>query len=58
MRNAYEIVIRKPETKRPLVRAWSKWEYITKMNLKQVVMIWAGFICLRIGYRGGCLCIR
>jgi hypothetical protein len=39
MRNAYNILVRKHEGKRPLGRPWRRWEDIT-MNLRE--MGWRG----------------
>jgi hypothetical protein len=44
MRNAYRILVRKPEGKRPLMRPTRIWEGI-KMNLKEAgVRMWTGFM--------------
>jgi hypothetical protein len=54
MRNAYEIVVGKPETKRPLGRPrrdekiTCEWILLGKRGGK----VWSGFIWLRIGASG------
>jgi hypothetical protein len=47
-RNAYEILVEKPEEKRPLGRLRRKWE-------REDGIIWTGSIWLRIGTSGGLL---
>jgi hypothetical protein len=52
MINAYTILVGKPEDKRPLGRPRCRWEDI-KMGLrKQGLMVWIGFVWLRIGTGG------
>jgi hypothetical protein len=46
-RNAYRILVGKPEGKRPLGRPRRRWED----NIRMVV--WTGLIWLRIGTSGG-----
>jgi hypothetical protein len=41
MRNAYNILARNPEGKRPLGRPRSRWEDNTKMDLREIV--WEGW---------------
>jgi hypothetical protein len=36
MRNAYKILVGKPEGKRPLGRPWHRWEDNIKMDLKEI----------------------
>jgi hypothetical protein len=56
MRNAYTILIRKPEVKRPLVRLWSRWEANIKIDVKETGMrMWTGFIWFRIRSKFGLL---
>jgi hypothetical protein len=35
MRNAYKILVRKPEGKRPLRRSWHIWEDNIRMDLRE-----------------------
>jgi hypothetical protein len=52
MRNAYTVLVRKPEGKRPRRRQVDN----IKMDLRKTGwMVWIGLICLRIGTGGGCL---
>jgi hypothetical protein len=54
MRNAYTILVRKPEGKRQLGRPRRKWENNIEMNLGEIGFgVWIGFIWLRIGTGGG-----
>jgi hypothetical protein len=46
-RNAYKILMRKPERRRPLGRPKRRWDNI-KME-RQEGMVWTGSIWLRIG---------
>jgi hypothetical protein len=52
-RNAYSILVGKPEGKRPLGRHW--WVDNIKMDLREDGMVWIGLIWLRIGTSGGLL---
>jgi hypothetical protein len=52
-RNAYRILVGKPEGKRPLRRPRSRWIHNIKMDSNGIV--WVGLICLRIGTGGGLL---
>jgi hypothetical protein len=57
-RNAYRILVGKPEGKRPLVRPRRRWVYNVKMDLRETGwdgMGWIGLIWLRIGTSGGIL---
>jgi hypothetical protein len=38
MRHAYKILVRKPDSKRPLARPTRKWEDNIKMDLKERVL--------------------
>ena len=38
-RNAYRILVGKPEGKRPLGRPWRRWEDNIKMDLRWVVIL-------------------
>jgi hypothetical protein len=51
-RNAYRILVGKPEGKRPLGRHRCRWMDYIKMDLGGV---WIGLIWLRIGTSGGLL---
>jgi hypothetical protein len=45
MRNAYKILVRKSEEKRPLRRSTHRWENNIKMDhKKQGGRVWPGFI--------------
>jgi hypothetical protein len=50
-RNAYRILVGKPEGKRPLGRARRWWVD----NIKMDGMVWIGLIWFRIGTSGGLL---
>jgi hypothetical protein len=60
-RNAYRILVGKPEGKRSLGRSRRRWLENIKMDLRerererQDGMVWIGFIWLRIGTSGGLL---
>jgi hypothetical protein len=57
-RNAYEILMGKPEGKRPLRRPRLMWVDNIKMDLREIAwdgMVWIGLIWLRIGTSGGLL---
>jgi hypothetical protein len=49
-RNAYRILMGKPEGKRPLGRPRRRWEDNIRMDLREV---WTGLIWLRIGTSRG-----
>jgi hypothetical protein len=51
-RNAYRIVVGKPEGKRPLGRPRHRWEDNIKMDLRQDGVVWTGLIWLKIGTCG------
>jgi hypothetical protein len=53
-RNAYRILVGKPEGKRPLGRQRRKWVDNIKKDLRDR-MVWIGLIWLRIGTSGGLL---
>jgi hypothetical protein len=55
-RNAYKILVGKPEGKRPLGRLRRRWVDNVKMDLKEMGMPWTGSIWRRIGTSGGLLC--
>jgi hypothetical protein len=57
-RNAYKILVGKPEGKRPLGRLKCRWVCNIKMDLREIGwdgMVWIGLIWLRIGTSGGLL---
>jgi hypothetical protein len=55
-RNAYRILVGKPEGKRPLGRPRRRWVNNIKMYLREIGwMVWIGLIWLRIGISGGLL---
>jgi hypothetical protein len=57
-RNAYRILVRKPESKRPLGRPRRRWVDNIKMDLREIGwdgMVWIGLIWLRIGTSVGLL---
>jgi hypothetical protein len=58
-RNAYKILVEKPEGKRPLGTIKRRWVMNIKMDLIREIgwsgMVWAGSIWLRIGTSGGLL---
>jgi hypothetical protein len=50
MRNAYKMLVEKPEGKRCLRRPRHRWEDNIKTQLKEIgIGLWIGFIWLRIG---------
>jgi hypothetical protein len=55
-RNAYRVLVGKPEENRPLGRPRRKWVDNIKKNLREIAwMVWIGLIWLRIGTSGGLL---
>jgi hypothetical protein len=53
-RGAYSVLVGKPEGKRPLGRHRRRWDYNTKMYLREVGWgAWTGVIQLMIGTDGG-----
>jgi hypothetical protein len=54
-RNAYRILVGRPEEKRPLRRPRRRWVGNIKMDLRENGMVWIGLIWLRIGTSGGLL---
>jgi hypothetical protein len=52
-RNAYRILVGKPEGKRPIGRPRCMWVDNIKIDLRK--MVWTGSIWLRIGISGGLL---
>jgi hypothetical protein len=59
-KNAYRILIGKPEGKRPLGRPRYMYVDNIKMDLKEreYGVVWTGLIWLRIGTSEGLLCTR
>jgi len=57
-RDAYRVLVGKPEEKRPLGRPRHRWEDNIKMDLQEVKWgSWIGLIWLRVGTGGGpCKC--
>jgi hypothetical protein len=56
MRNAYRILVGKPDGNRPLERPRLRWEDNIRVNLGEIG--WTGFIWLKIGTSGGLLRTR
>jgi hypothetical protein len=53
VRGAYNILVGKPEGRRPLGRSRRRWEDNIKMDLGEIGFgMWIGFIWLRIGTGG------
>jgi len=53
-RNAYKILVGKPEGKRPLGRPRRRWEDNIRKGLRETGgRVWTGFIWLRIRTSGG-----
>jgi hypothetical protein len=56
VRGEYNILIGRPEGRRPLGRPRRRWEDNIKMYLREIrFLMWIGLIWLRIGTRGGFL---
>jgi hypothetical protein len=57
-RNAYRILVGKPEGKRPLGRPTRRWVDNIKEYLREIGwdgVVWTGLIWIRIGTSGGLL---
>jgi hypothetical protein len=57
-RNAYRVLVGKPEGRRALGRPRRRWVNNTKMDLREIGwdgMGWSGSIWIRIGTSGGLL---
>jgi hypothetical protein len=55
-RDAYKILVGRPEGRRPLGRPRCRWDDNIKMDLQEVEWgVWTGLIWLRIGTGGGLL---
>jgi hypothetical protein len=54
-RNAYRILVEKPEGKRPLGRPRRRRKDNIKLDLRGDGVVWTGLIWLRIGTMGGLL---
>jgi hypothetical protein len=52
-KNAYRILMGKPEGKRPLGRHRCRWEDTIKMDLRWDGVAWTGLIWRKIGNSGG-----
>jgi hypothetical protein len=52
-RNAYMMLVEKPEGKRPPRRPWRRWVDNIKIDLREIE--WDGLDWLRIGISGGLL---
>jgi hypothetical protein len=52
-RNAYRILMRKPEGKRPIGKPKPGWVNNIKMDLRGDGMVWIGLIWLRVRTSGG-----
>jgi hypothetical protein len=56
VRNAYKILVGKPEGKRPLGRSRVRWENYVRIDLRETGnKFWTGFIRLSAGSSGGLL---
>jgi hypothetical protein len=56
IRNAYKILVGKPEGNRLLVRPRCRWKDSIRMDLKEIGFgVWIGFIWLRVLTSGGLL---
>jgi len=56
MRNSYNILVGKPEGKRPLGRTKRRWEDSIRIDVREIGWnMWTGFIWPRIGTSGGLL---
>jgi hypothetical protein len=56
VRGAYNILVGRPEGRRPLGRSRCRWEDNINMDLRDIGFeMWIGFIGLRIGTAGGIL---
>jgi hypothetical protein len=55
-RNAYRVLVGKPEGKRPLGSPRYRWEDNIKMDLRVIEwVVWTGFLWLMTGTSGGLL---
>jgi hypothetical protein len=56
VRNAYKILVGKPEGKKPLGRHRCRWKANVRMNLREIGwQVWTGCIWLRLGISDGLL---
>jgi hypothetical protein len=55
MKSACNILVRKPEGKRPFGKLGHRWENNTRMDLQEHGKVWIGHIWLRTGTSGGLL---
>ena len=55
-RNAYEVLVGKPEGRRTLARPRHRWQGDIRIDLKEIRWgAWIGLVWLRIGTNGGLL---
>jgi len=52
-RDAYRVLVGRPQGKIPLGRPRSRWEDNIRMDLQEKIWGWTGLIWLRIGASGG-----
>jgi hypothetical protein len=56
VRGAYNILVGRPEARRPLGRPKRRWGDNIKIDLREIGFgVWIGFISLKIGTGGGLL---
>jgi hypothetical protein len=54
MRNAYRILVGKPERKGPLVITRRRWDHNIRLGLREIDRkVWIGFIWIKIGTSSG-----
>jgi hypothetical protein len=51
-RNAYRLLVEKPEGKRPLGRPRRRWVDNIKINIGEIDWVWTGLVWLKIGTGG------
>jgi hypothetical protein len=54
-RNAYRLLVGKPEGRRPIRRPRRRLVYNIKIDLREHEVLWIGLMWLRIGTSGGLL---
>jgi hypothetical protein len=54
-KNAWRILVEKPEGERPLRKQRHRWVKVIKTDRREVMMVWVGLMWLRIGTSGGLL---
>jgi hypothetical protein len=58
-REAYKVLVGKPEGKRPLERPRRRWQGGIRMDVREISWgVWTGFVWLRIETGGELLCMR